>query len=97
MAFKVVVSAKAHRQFSNAIEYYLEISPSIPAKFILAIENTYSKLSSNPFYAIRYKTVRAIPVKGFPYLLFFVIDEQNNEVKVLSCFHTSKSPGKYPN
>jgi len=96
MEYKIAVSSKAHRQFVKAIDYYVEISPAIPAKFIRAIESAYSKLSQNPFFVVRYKNVRAIPVKGFPYLLFFCIDEITKEVKILSVFHTAKNPRRYP-
>jgi hypothetical protein len=40
--------------------------------------------------------MRAIPIKGFPYLLFFIVDDINQEVQIRACFHTSKNPGKYP-
>lgn len=96
MEYKIVVSSKACRQFIKALDYYAEISLAIPAKFIYALESTYSRLSQNPFFAVRYKNVRAIPVKGFPYLLFFYVDEITKEVKIVSLFHTAKNPSKYP-
>lgn len=96
MEYKIVVSSRARRHFVKAIDYYVDISPEIPAKFIHAVESAYKKLSQNPFFVIRYKNVRAIPLKGFPYLLFFYIDEITFEVKILSIFHTSKSPQRYP-
>ena len=97
MAYKVIVSTRARRQFDKATDYYEDVSPLIPSKFIYAVADAYSKLSQNPYFVVRYKNVRAIPVKGFPYLLFFSIDKAIMEVKVLSCFHTSKNPRKYPN
>lgn len=97
MAYKVIVSFKAQMEFLDALEYYNDVSTLIPARFIAAIEETYIKLSVNPFYQIRRNSLRAIPVKGFPYLLFFSVNESDKVVKILSCFHTSKHPRKYPN
>ncbi len=53
-------------------------------------------LAKNPFFAVRYKNVRAIKVRRFPYALFFTIDESENRVRVLSCFHTKQDPKKRP-
>lgn len=96
MAYKINVSYKVQKEVYKAIDFYNDVSELVPAKFIDAIQETYLKLSVNPFYQIRKNTIRAIPVKGFPYLLLFSINEQNREVRILSCFHTSKNPRKYP-
>ncbi|MFP9113475.1 type II toxin-antitoxin system RelE/ParE family toxin [Flavobacterium sp. RHBU_3] len=96
MAYKVIVSPKAQEEFYDAIDYYNDVSAIVPEKFVGAIQKAYHNLSVDPFFGIRYHKIRAIPVKGFPYLLFFIVDEQNFEVIVLSCFHTSKNPHKYP-
>lgn len=49
MEYKIVVSSRARRHFVKAIDYYVDISPEIPAKFINAVESAYKKLSQNPF------------------------------------------------
>lgn len=96
MAYKINVSCKAQREVYKAIDFYNDLSELVPAKFINAIQETYLKLSVNPFYQIRKNTIRAISIKGFPYILLFSINEPDKEVRVLSCFHTSKNPSKYP-
>lgn len=96
MAYKISVSIKAQKEFHKAIDYYNEVSEFVPVKFINAIQETYFKLSINPFYEIRKNSIRAIPVKGFAFLLLLNINETNKEIKVLSCFHTSKNPQRYP-
>ncbi|MBO9619940.1 MAG: type II toxin-antitoxin system RelE/ParE family toxin, partial [Niabella sp.] len=45
---------------------------------------------------IRYKNVRAIKLKGFPYLLYYVVIEQKNVVKILACFHNRRNPATLP-
>ena len=65
-------------------------------KFIAEIEEIYRTLSRNPYFRIYYKNFRAVVIKGFPYILFYVITEDKQNITIYSCFHTSKSPRKYP-
>lgn len=73
MAYKISVSSKAQKEFHKAIDYYNEVSEFAPVKFINAIQETYLKLAINPFYEIRKNSIRAIPVKCFPFLYFSVL------------------------
>ncbi len=96
MVSKIIVSKKAQNEIENAMEYYSEINLNLAFKFYNELIETYKKLEINPDYQIRHKNYRAIPLKVFPFLLFYVYDEKNNIIKVLSCFHTSKNTKKYP-
>jgi len=96
MAFKVLVLLHAQREIDEAIGYYAEISPSIPEKFIEDLSTTYNTLSKNPYYQKRYLNFRGLPLKRFPFILFFDLDEKQQIVKIVSCFHTSKNPAHYP-
>ena len=96
MAFKIIVSKKAQDEIENASDYYAEINTALAFKFYSALTETYKKLELNPNYQIRYKNYRAIPLKIFPFLLFFSCDEKSKTIKILSCFHTSKNSKKYP-
>jgi hypothetical protein len=60
------------------------------------IAQAYDALKVNPFYQIRSKHYRALPLKNFPYLLFFEVLEQQHIVKVLALFNTPLDPQKYP-
>jgi mRNA-degrading endonuclease RelE of RelBE toxin-antitoxin system len=96
MGFKILVSKKAQDEIENATAYYAEINSNLAFKFYTELTETYKKLELNPTYQIRYKNYRAIPLKIFPFLLFYVFDEENEIIKILSCFHTSKKTKKYP-
>lgn len=96
MGFKIVVSKKAQVEIENAIEYYSEINSKLALRFYVALKETYAKLEINPYYQIKLKNYRAVPVTKFPFLLFFVIDDDKELIKILSCFHTSRNPKKYP-
>lgn len=96
MAYKIIVSPLAEKEIEEAIDYYLEISNDVAAKFLNQVKETYKILSIKPFYRVRYKDIRAVPVKGFSFMLFYRIVENEEMLIVYSCFHTSKSPLIYP-
>ncbi len=96
MAYKVIVSPRAQKELENAIDYYALYSADAPKSFILSIKETYTLLGINPFFRVKYKNIRAIKIKKFPYSLFFVINKDNNTVRILSCFHNKRNPDKRP-
>lgn len=96
MAYKIIVSFRAQKEIENAIDYYSMYSTEAPLNFVTAIKSAYSTLETNPFFRVYYKNVRAIKIKRFPYSLYFIIDEEKNTVRVLSCFHNKRDPNKRP-
>ncbi|MGV7105493.1 type II toxin-antitoxin system RelE/ParE family toxin [Flavobacterium sp. U410] len=96
MDIKILVSKKAQREIENAMDYYSEINPNLSLRFYSELVEAYKKLEINPNYQIRYKQYRAIPLKVFPFILFYSYEENNETIKILSCFHTSQNSNKYP-
>lgn len=98
MTYKVVVEPGAQADINKAFEYYNSITDNDKVLVNLwnALEQAYSALKINPFYQIRNKQYRALPLKNFPYLLFFEVLEKQRIVKVLALFNTPQDPKKYP-
>lgn len=95
MEFKVLISPRALEELEEALEYYSEIPTALKA-FSLAFDNSLSTLSTNPYFEVRYKNVRALPIEKFPYLIFFTVDEAIKLVHIRSVFNTYQNPVKYP-
>lgn len=97
MAYKLFKSPQVDIDLENAYEYYFNLdSTEVLVNFDNAIEDCYQALELNPFYQVRYKNVRALPVKRFPYIILFTVDEANLRVDILSIFQTKQHPDKYP-
>ena len=95
MTFKVIVSPLAQKNIEDSIDYYAERSVDAPKKFLNDVNEAYRVLSISPYYKIIYNSFRALPLKKFPFLLMYIINNEN-EVLIKACFHTSKSTKKYP-
>ena len=96
MGFKIIISPKAQLEIEEIADYYFEVSFPVLIKFNEQLMETYNTLKSNPYFQKRCKGFHAIPLKQFPFILFFKIDEDKNIVKIISCLHTSRDSEKYP-
>ena len=96
MAYSLIVSLRAQNEIANAVEYYSTRSTHAPNKFIAELNSTYKTLERYPFFGVKYKNVRSLQVKGFPYSLYFIVNDKQGTVSVLSCFHNKQNPYKRP-
>jgi toxin ParE1/3/4 len=75
MAYKIIVSPRAQKEIEKAIDYYVFNSSVAPLNFIIALKAAYSTLEMNPFFRLRYKNIRSLKLKRFPYSLYFNINQ----------------------
>jgi toxin ParE1/3/4 len=78
MAFKISVDVRAQVEIEKAIAELNKVSKKSAKKLFSEIENSYRFLSINPFYQIRYKQIRCLPLKKFPYMFHFSVSEKKN-------------------
>lgn len=97
MGYRLEVLLSAEMDVAKAIEYYSKISETLAGKFLDVVESSYKILGINPYFQKKYGNIRTVPINGFPYLLFYTLNESLKTVNIISCFHTSQNPKKYPN
>ena len=95
MDFNLVISPLAELDITEAYKHYAKISFDVLSHFDQQIEFAYRTLERNPFFKIRYKNIRGLPLKNFPYIIFFTLDEIHKTVEIRSVFNTHQSPEKY--
>ncbi len=96
MAYRIVFTKRARKEIKNAIDYYVLYSNDAPINFSTELKDAYDVLTSYPFFAVRYKNVRTIKLKRFPYSLYFIVNHKKGTVRILSCFHNKQDPYKRP-
>lgn len=96
MIFEIFQYPEADQDILTAVNYYKEISNSTASNFEKQLSKAYDLLERNPFFQIRYDDVRVLPLKKFPYIILFHIDEIKKIVFVISVFCTHQNPEKYP-
>ncbi|MCB0760327.1 MAG: type II toxin-antitoxin system RelE/ParE family toxin [Flavobacteriales bacterium] len=95
MTFALLVDPRALRDIQNAIDYYDNQQPHLGKRFENALNRTLLVLETNPYFRIRYDDVRCIPVKKFPFLVHYTVNERGQSITVHAVFHTSLDPQKW--
>lgn len=97
MTYKVIVSSVANENLNQAIEYYVKnVNKKTALLFLQDYKRVYKALQVNPFYQFHDTNYRFLPFKKFPYIAFFLVNENNKTVHLNAIFHTSQHPNKYP-
>jgi toxin ParE1/3/4 len=92
MPYRIVVEPRALTDIQRVIDYYDEQQIGLGKKFVDALEKYFVTISKNPFYQVRYKIVRCLPLRKFPFMIHYYIDENIKTVFIVSVFHTSQKP-----
>ena len=96
MVYKIIISPRAFKEIENAIDYYTLYSNSAPRNFISTLGDCYKTLERNPHFSIRYKHIRTLHIRRYPYSLYSVINEKHTIIRILSCFHNKRNPERMP-
>lgn len=92
MNFEVIILPVALQDVQDAVDYYDEQSIGLGERFETELNDFLIALESHPFFQNRYNTVRCLPLKKFPFMVHFSIDEDKQQVVVHAVFHTSLHP-----
>ena len=92
-SYKLVIDKSALSDIQDAVKWYNKRLPNLGNSFKKVVIRQIDGLTKNANgYNIRYHNVRCMPVKKFPYLIHFTIDEVNTTIEIFAVFHTSRNP-----
>jgi mRNA-degrading endonuclease RelE of RelBE toxin-antitoxin system len=95
MLFSIAILPSALSDIQKAIDYYDEHQLGVSEKFESEVNQLFLALHKNPFYQLRYKTVHCLPLKKFPFMIHFTVDEKTSTIYVRAILHTSLNPDDY--
>lgn len=87
MDFDFRFSSLAEKNIENATDYYAHISVKVLKNFNKQLDFSISRIITNPYFQKRFKSVRAFPIKKFPYIIFYEV----NDLHSLRFLHPSES------
>lgn len=97
MEFEIKIEDRADRELLDAIDYYASLNVfGLVEKFLGDYRRTLNQLQTSPYFPLKIDTIRIIPFKVFPYVLFFKIFESEGIILIVSVFNTFQEPTKYP-
>jgi plasmid stabilization system protein ParE len=91
--YKVKIEPEALVDIQEITGWYNEKTAGLGGRFRNTAIKQISSLSNNPqIYSIRYKEIRCLLVKKFPYMVHFYINDENKTVEVLAVISTGRNP-----
>jgi hypothetical protein len=93
MKFSISIVPKAEEDILESLDWYNQEKPNLGFEFFDQLTEALGIIKQDPkLFAVRFKTVRAAPLKKFPFLIYFKILESENLVIILGALHTSRNP-----
>lgn len=93
--FTIVLDQRAIEDIQESISYYENQQTDLGKRFEKHIDEHLSLLAENPFFQIRYDSVRCLPLATFSHMIHYTIEEENRLVVVHAVFHTARDPKKW--
>lgn len=97
MAYKIIITPNAVENIEQAVNYYKKIvSIKVAKSFIDDYKKTFKDIQKTKYFQFFFQDFRAKPMKKFPYIVFYTIDEDLQIIIIKAVFHTSQHQNKYP-
>lgn len=96
MTYKVYLEKRALKEIESGLEYYSTVNRKVLKNFSNEIKNAFKIISKSPFFQKRYKDFRVYPLKKYPYLIVYTINENSNIITVFAVFNSNQNPTKLP-
>ena len=92
MAFRLKIEPLAKFDIQTEINYYNSKQKGLGKRFHNEVKIYFNTIKSSPFYQIRYDDVHCLPLKTFPAMIHYTIDDSNKLVTVRAVVNTNKDP-----
>lgn len=96
MIFKIVNRSEVKSDILLAVNYYKQINPKLAKKLLFRIRETKASILRSPYgFQVKYKDVRTLLLKQFPYHIHYQIDELKGQIVILAFIHSYQKPQDY--
>jgi toxin ParE1/3/4 len=95
MSFRVIHDTEASFEFREAVAWYENQALGLGVRFTLEVDKVIAVISAQPFRFSKagHKSRRA-QVFGWPYTIYFVVNEAHSEIKIIAIWHGARNPAE---
>jgi plasmid stabilization system protein ParE len=96
MTFKVIAEAEAELEWNEAVDWYEGREPGVGLRFDDELRKFLQTLARDPErFRLATRLTRKAKVPGpWPYSVYFTVNHEQREVKVLAVWHGSRHPAE---
>jgi len=93
--YVIIFHPKAEKEYLESVEWYEDALIGLGDEFVNEIETTINRIQNNPLlFPVKKLQIREAVVKKFPFVILFQLKEKENQLFILSVYHTSRNPKK---
>ena len=82
----------------DIVDYYKNINPELAIAFLDRIDETKKHIADFPTaFEIKYKNVRTVLLKQFPYHIHYILNDTKKQIVILAVIHAYRNPKDYSN
>lgn len=91
MNHRLIIRKRAENQINEAYDWYENKKSNLGNDFLTSIEDSLMTIEKDPeAFQLKYKNIRAIYTKHFPYGVFYF--QNKSDIIVIAVFHLSRNP-----
>lgn len=91
--YSLKIEPEALSDIKEAVDWYSKAQKGLGKRFKNTVIKQIDSLSKNPqVYAIRYRDIRCMLIKKFPYMVHFYLNDEDHTVEVLALISTDRNP-----
>jgi mRNA-degrading endonuclease RelE of RelBE toxin-antitoxin system len=96
MDYKIIHQPAVETDITAALDYYSQLNHNLVKQFMFRFEEAIFNISRSPCgFQIKYKEVRTLLLKQFPYHIHYLIDDEAQKIVLLAIIHAYKNPKDY--
>jgi plasmid stabilization system protein ParE len=81
----------ARADVDAAVDWYEDRQAGLAQRFLTEVDRCLAIAAEHPLrFAVKHRNIRCTPVRRFPYLIYFVAEQ--NRIVVLAVFHVRRDP-----
>lgn len=98
MSYSFVNKPSVNCDIIDVVDYYKSLKPDLAIAFLDRLEEAKKYITKFPeAFQIKYKNVRTVLLKQFPYHIHYIVDDAKKQIVVLAIIHAYKNPKDYSN
>ncbi len=96
MSYSFVNKPAVTFDIEDIVDFYKSIKPELAIAFLDRVEEAKKYIADYPVaFQIKYKNVRTVLLKQFPYHIHYIVDDAKKQIVVLAVIHAYKNPKDY--
>lgn len=96
MNYSFVNKPRVTYDIIDIVNYYKSINPKLAFAVLDRIDQAKKYIADFPFIIqIKYKNVRTILLKQFPYHIHYIVNQEKKQIIILAIIHAYRNPKDY--